>query len=429
MLRLLRPRPVGLFGALLLAFLPLGCGKEEKPAEEESHSAPVKAVAVRTVKLGEWTELLGNTLPLPGRIARVSANVEGHVLSVLGDGEQSAVKEGQHVKAGQVIARLDDRIARANRAKFAAQIDDLEEQKKQAGFAVELAELEVKRLTELRRGAGLGNTPLVAQVEVDKAGIALKEARSKQQGVSGKEAAIRAELKAIDSQLEFYTLRAPISGTLGLVQVAAGQTLPVGTSVADVVDLGEIDVLCYAPPETARRLRLDQPARVAGDEKPEGKVVFISVYAQAETGNFAVKVRFPNPGNKLRANAVLRVSVQTEPEKDRLVVPEAALLEDQDPPIVVVVAGVEKKKDKDGKPETVGKALKLQAVLGVRDREHGLVEVLGLEKPGEKKETVPVKDALVVTEGAYGLQDGDAVKLEEWDPLESTCRHASLSIL
>jgi RND family efflux transporter MFP subunit len=411
-------RPLGLSGPLLLAALTLGCGKGEKPAEEESHSAPVEAVAAKAEKLGEWTELLGNTQPLPGRIARVSANVEGHVLSVLG-GEGSAVREGQHVQAGQVIVRLDDRIARANRAKFAAQLDDLAEQKKQAGFAVELAELEVKRLKDLRRTAGTGSL-LVSKVEMDKAAIALKEAKSKELGVAGKEGALRAELKSLDEQLDYYTLRAPIAGTLGLVQVAAGQTLPVGTSVADVVDLSEIDVLCYAPPDTARRLQLNQTARLAGPagekDRPAGKVVFIGVYAQPETGSFAVKVRFPNPGQALRANAVVRVEVQTEPEEERVVVPEAALLEDQDPPAVVFVTDIKTEETKDGKKEKKGEALKLEVQVGVRDRTHGLVELKAVTPKKDKKGkplTVSLKEAVVVTKGADGLEDGDKVKLEE----------------
>ena len=40
--------------------------------------------------------------------------------------------------------------------------------------------------------------------------------------------------------MKFYTLRAPIAGRLGVLQVAPGQTVPVGTTIADVIDLDEI---------------------------------------------------------------------------------------------------------------------------------------------------------------------------------------------
>jgi RND family efflux transporter MFP subunit len=392
---------------LIVACLTLGCSKPAESKTEEEHAAPVKAVVVRTARLGEWTELLGTTQPLPDRTARVSAAVEGHVVSLL-DGRNGSA-EGQRVQAGQVIARLDDRVPRANRGKLAAQIDELIEQKTQAGYAVDLAAVEVKRLEDLRQGSS--NVPLVSRVDMEKARIALQDARSKQRGVAAKEAVQRADLKALDAQLEFYTLRAPIAGTLGLLQAVPGQTLAPGATVAEVVDLDEIDAFCFAPPHAARRLAVGQPARLAGQEKATGKVVFISVQAQAETGNVAVKVRFPNKDLALRANTVVRVHVQTRPETERLVVPEGALMEDQSPPAMVAVREVETK-EHDGKPEKVGKALKLRVQVGVRDREHGLVEVLGVEL-ADKKEKVSLKNLVVVTEGAHGLQDGDAVKLEE----------------
>jgi HlyD family secretion protein len=395
----------------LLACLTLGCGKSPESPEDEKHFAPVKAEPVHMERLGEWTELLGTTQPLPDRTARVSASVEGHVVSLLEGRNGSA--EGQRVQAGQVIARLDDRVPRANRAKLAAQIDELIEQKSQAGYVVELATVEVKRLEELRQGSGAG-VPLVSRVDMEKTRIALQDARSKERAVAAKEAVLRADLKALDAQLDFYTLKAPIAGTLGLLQAVSGQTLAPGASVAEVVDLDEIDALCFAPPNAARRLVVGQTARLAGEDKLAGKVVFISVQAQAETGNVAVKVRFPNKDLALRANSVVRVLVQTHADKDRLVVKEVALMEDQQPPAIVVVRDLETK-DHDGKPEKVGKAVKLEVQVGVRDREKGLVEVLGVAAADKKYKTEKfiLKDLLVVTEGGHGLHDGDTVKLDE----------------
>jgi multidrug efflux system membrane fusion protein len=406
-------------GGLLLACLAVGCAKPSPPAAEEEHPAPVKVMAAQKVSLGEWTELLGTTGPLPNRVARVSAAVEGHVLSVLGGGGDPVVVEGGSVQAGQVIARLDDKVARANRDKTAAQLGELDEQKKQTQYATDLANIEVKRLEDLRRDKLGGNTALVSQIDLDKARISLKDAQSKQQSVLARETAIRADLKALDAQLDFYTLRAPIAGHLGLLQVSPGQTITPGTNVAEVMNLDEIDALCFVPPHTMRRLKVGEPARLAEGESATGKLVFIAVQAQPETGNFAVKVRFPNKDLGLRANSVQRLRVLTQPEKERVMIPEAALLEDQEPPAVVVVRAVETKKGADGKTEKLGKALKVQATLGVRDREQGLVEVLGLTVPKKedekekKEEKIPLEGTLFIIEGGQGLHDGDAVKIEE----------------
>jgi multidrug efflux pump subunit AcrA (membrane-fusion protein) len=241
-------------------------------------------------------------------------------------------------------------------------------------------------------------------------------------------------LKALDAQLDFYTLRAPISGHLGLLQVSPGQTITPGTTVAEVVDLDEIDVLCFVSPHTTHKLKLGQPARLADSESATGKLAFIAVQAQPETGNFAVKVRFPNKDLGLRANSVKRLRVLTQPEKERIVIREGALLEDQEPPAVVVVREVQTKKGADGKEEKLGKALKLEATLGVRETKKGadgkeekLVEVLGLtvpkkeehgeEKKDEKKDDkIPLKGTLFIIEGGQGLHDGDSVKIEETKP-------------
>lgn len=403
----------------LLGLGPAGCHKAAPPPEAEA-KAPVKAVAAQRLSLGEFTELLGATQTLPQHSARVTAPVEGHVLWALGDGSGPSVVEGQEVKKGQVIVQLDDRIVRANRAKIQGGLDDLEAQKRQADIAVQLAQLERDRLEKLLPG-GTRSIPLISKVELEKASLVYKDAVAKRNAVAAKETSLRADLDALEVQLEFHKLRAPIAGTLGTVQAVPGQTLPLGTSVAEVVDLRQIDVVCVVPPDSAAKLVLDQPAwltttqevTVPRESGSQGKVVFIAVQAQPDTGNFLAKVRFPNPDLRVRANMVVRVQVQTQPEKERLTIPEAALMEDLNEPFVVAVQDIETEK-KEGKDEEEkhGKARKLQAILGVRDRERHVVEILGLEDP-EKKEKVAPDNLLFVTEGGHGLENGDIVRLEE----------------
>ncbi|HJT78825.1 MAG TPA: efflux RND transporter periplasmic adaptor subunit, partial [Gemmataceae bacterium] len=372
------------------------------------------------------TPLNGTAQPLPQHAARISAAVEGRVVSVLVGADGKPVHEGEIVHAGDVVVQLDSRIAQANRDRAEAAQKELEEQKKQAGYAVRRAELELQRLENLRdRGsasAADSSLPLVAPVDVERAQIALQEAQAGVRAAAAKQETAARDLKALDAQLGLYALRAPITGHLGMLQVLPGQTLSVGAPVADVTDLDQIDVLCFAPPDAAARLTTGQPAQVLrqtdkGEEAVPGlvgKVVFLAVQGQPETGNFAVKIRFPNPKLQLRGNTLALVQVMTEPEKERLTVPEAALMEDTSPPSVVVVVGLETKKDKEGKEQKVGKARVLRATVGVRNREWHVVELLGLEDP-EKKQPVALDDVLVVTSGGHGLRDGDPVRLAEED--------------
>jgi RND family efflux transporter MFP subunit len=407
----------------LLIVLPLGCQKEAKEAAaEEEHAAPVKWEHAEKADLEEWTELLGTTQPLPNRIARVSAGIEGVVLTVLPPHKGKPVAEGQRVEEGQILVKLDDRIARANRAKLEAGETELNALIAQAANALELAIFDVERLAKLQGPTADSSLPLVAQAEIEKARLAHKDAKAKHEAAKGKKEMSRAELKALDEQLSLYTLRSPISGQLGLIHAVPGQTLAIGAAVAEVVDLDEIDVLCFVPARTVAHLRLDQPVRVADPAEPDedaskvenGRIVFIADQAQAETGTVAVKARFPNRNRKLRANTLLRVRVLTNKKDGCLTIPESALLEDQEEPAVLVVTS-EKKKNEKGVEEEEHEVHKYLVKLGLRDRDKHKVEILGLIDPKEKdakeKKILPVeKDTEFVVEGGHGLEDGDHVK-------------------
>jgi len=416
---------------VVLMALPLGCKKADDPSEEgeEDHAAPVKWEPAEKADLEEWTELLGITQPLPNHVAHISAALGGYVLSILPSDNGKAIKEGQRVEKGQIIVLLDDRVLQANRAKLLVADPELQEQIKQAENTVELAHIEINRLEQLQRGSGT-SVPLVTRLELDKARLSLKDAESKYKGVKAKEDIARADVKALDEQLALLTLRAPIAGNLGMVHASPGQTLAAGATVAEVIDLDDIDVLCFVPSSTASRLRLGQVVRIK--EKGEaitdaikleqGSIVFIADQAQAETGTVAIKARFSNKHRKLRANTLVRVRVLTKEKPECFTIPEAALLEDQEKTAVLIVETEKKKdeegnviKDKDGKEVEEEHVHKYQVTLGLRDRDKKRVEILGLVKvEEEKKEPVPLKeDTRFVVEGGHGLEDGDLVALKK----------------
>jgi RND family efflux transporter MFP subunit len=419
------PAPSARLTLVLLVCLPLGCNRAAPPAEENVPPAPVKWEGPRQLFLEEWTELVGTTQPLPDHAARVTAPVEGQVVSVLQGAAGKPIAEGQPVQKGDALVRLDTTVARAQRDKAEATRKVLQAEKETAEFAAEQASLEVKRLGELKRQQDAqpsGRLQLVSPIELEKASVSLKAAQAGVRTAERKLEAAGEEVVALNQQLRLYTLTAPRPGRLGRLQVVVGQTLPIGAAVAEVIDIeDEIDVLCFVAPAEARKLQVGQPARVGGIEKdpaaepgadPEGKVAYIADQAESETGQFAVKARFPNRDLKLRANAVVRIRVLTRPGKACWAVPEAALMEDQAPPGIVVVEDVGTKKNADGKDEQVGKARRLKAVIGVRDRVLRQVEVLRLEDP-EKKWHGSLEEALIVVEKGQGVQTGDAVRLEE----------------
>ncbi len=72
--------------------------------------------------LEQWTELVGVTQPLPGNSARITAPIDGRIVSLLQKADGSPLHEGDEVAKGQEIAHLDDRIPRLNRDKAASAV-------------------------------------------------------------------------------------------------------------------------------------------------------------------------------------------------------------------------------------------------------------------------------------------------------------------
>src|SRR5262249_23600601 len=153
----------------LLPCLAWGCTRTPQ-APEESHPAPVNVGEAHTVDMGEWTDLVGGTQPLPDKAARITAAVEGRVVSVLGDGDKTHVHEGEQVDPRQVLVRLDDSVIRANKEKLTETVVDLEEQKKQAALQVKQADIDVRQKEKLIDEARARNErPPIPQVELDRA--------------------------------------------------------------------------------------------------------------------------------------------------------------------------------------------------------------------------------------------------------------------
>jgi multidrug efflux pump subunit AcrA (membrane-fusion protein) len=419
------------------ALLPAGCAGPAAPAAEESPPAPVKWEGPVYLPLEEWTELFGTTQAPPGAAGRVEARIDGRVRALLTDADgkpllnarKEPIREGQFVEAGDVIGLLDDRLAVLNRDKAQAALAAAQADKEQADSDAQLATTKRAQLEAVRKK----NPELVAEIDVTTARAAEKAANAR---VAAAEKHVDVAAKDLDTatvQLKLYALVAPRKGRLGRVQATVGQSLAVGAPVADLIDLDEgMDVLCFGPAAVAAKLHVMQPpqeARLGGldgarDSDPAGSVVYVGEQAEPDSGCFAVKVHFDKARLDkaqlhLRANAAVRVRVLTATDAD-FSIPESALMEDQEPPAVVIVQDVQTVKNADGQDEQVGTALRLQAVAGIHDRhirdQDGKpaprVAIKGLKDP-EGKWSGDLGEALFVTERGRGLQTGDKVKLQQ----------------
>ena len=158
------------------------------------------------------------------------------------------VTEGQIVRAGDVLARLDRRSLRARRAAAAATVD-------QIGAELELARARVERQAPLA-----GSGAISAQ--------SFDDTRLGEQALAARLEAARAELSRIDVDLDKSVLRAPYDARIGRQHLDQGSVTRAGSAVFTLIATGEREARIGVAVEQAGNLDADSTYRLTlrGDE-------------------------------------------------------------------------------------------------------------------------------------------------------------------
>ncbi|MCX8126137.1 MAG: efflux RND transporter periplasmic adaptor subunit, partial [Dehalococcoidia bacterium] len=193
-----------------------------------------------------------------------------------------------------------------------------------------------RRLAEIRRDVAKRNldnllaikaNPQQLNAEVDRAKTALDTAEA---GLSLAKAQIEQAQSALDTlkvQLAKTSTAAPISGTVIARYHQVGEVVAAGTPVLTIGDLTEVTLTVYIPELHLGLVKLGQTARVSVDSYPgetfTGTVTYIAPQAQFTPKNiqikeertrtvYAVKIKLPNPGQKLKAGMPADAVIITE---------------------------------------------------------------------------------------------------------------------
>jgi RND family efflux transporter MFP subunit len=316
---------------------------------------PAVAVAeVREARPGEAaTELSAAGYVVSRRRSIVAPQVPGRLVEVL-------VNEGEEVRAGQVLARLDDQDARAA----------LEEARARA--ASTRARLEAARATtikaerDLRRAEQLEAVGAIAAVELSDARTTQLAAEAETRAAGAELAAAGAAIAVAELQIEHAEIRAPFDGTVvrkiadegAVLAPAAISEIDVG-GVVEMVDLDALEVEAEVGEEELARIRDGQPALIFLDAYPDavhrGEVVAVRPSIDRAKATAVIKVRFSDRPNRRTAGAATvrvlpnmgaRVSFLSQPldpqalaHEPRLRVPASAVVERNGAHVVFVIEG------------------------------------------------------------------------------------------
>lgn len=283
----------------------------------------------------------GKSAPGPVRLsgnieatdARVSFKVAGRVAERL-------VDEGQAVKAGQIVARLDDAELRLEVARLEAQAEVARAQMRElvAGFRVEEvaqaeAGVEAARAESDRAAADLVRQRALLEREVisrrefdaslsaaDASAARLKQARENlellQKGTRPERLeAARASLKQAEAALGLARTRlaeskvvSPLDGVVLSKAVEAGEFVSPGTPVVTVADLSKVWLRAYVEESDLGRVKLGQEVRVRTDTFP-GKVYVGRISYISSEAEFTPKIV---QTKKERVRLVYRVKIDLE---------------------------------------------------------------------------------------------------------------------
>lgn len=303
------------------------------------------------------------TLPVSGtveavRTALVKAKVAGEL-------RELAVREGQAVRAGQVVGRLDA-------TEFEARLRQAQQQAQAAQAQVDIAERTLQN-----------HRALVAQGFISRNALdtAASNAAAARANLLAAEAAVDLARKALDDTV----LRAPIAGWVAQRFVQPGERVGVDARVLEIVDLQALELRAPLPPQQVGAVRLGATAlvHVEGVAEPvPARVVRINPSAQA--GSRAVPVYLalqPREGLRHGLFASGRIEVGREVA---LVVPESAVRLDEAQPYVLLLQGerlVRRPVQVEGSAEAEGVPVRLIRS-GVAEGDPVLVGTIGGVRDG-----------------------------------------------
>lgn len=245
---------------------------------------------------GGWLYLRNARTALPPGFAAGNGRIEANEIDIASKYAarvvEIAVEEGDLVRSGQVIARLDTRDIEAQLRSAEAQVQQAEQSRNQVTAEIRQRQSELALADkELQRSLVLLGKNFVSEQKVDQqrtvrrtAEAALAASESK---LGGADAAIRvaqAEAERIRDLLQDGTLVAPRAGRILFRLAESGEMLAAGGKVATLLDLSDIYMTFFLPAEMAGRVAIGAEARLLLDAAPgmavPAKVSFVSARAQ-----------------------------------------------------------------------------------------------------------------------------------------------------
>jgi len=337
------PRAFAVLAALALA----SCGSKEKGGGGERRPTVVAVAPVETAEVTRTIEGVADVTAWEAVV--LTAKSAGRVAEVLFD-------QGQRVRRGEALVRLDAEQEAAEVAALRAAADELRGQLRRRSVLAAEGALPRGDVEDLRRQ------------------VAAADART---------AAARAVFQDT-------VVRAPFDGIVGLRDLSPGALVQPGDEIATLDNIDSVRLRFTVPEGDIGRLRIGAPVEARSTAYPDrvfrGRLTSFDSRLDPDQRTLAVEARVPNPDGLLRPGMLANVRVNAETNGDAMVVPPLAVQVRGSTQFVYRVV--------DGCSERVE--------VTVGQREPGRIEILRGLRPGDR----------VVVEGVQQLSGGEAVQVK-----------------
>lgn len=384
----------------------------------ESWKPKEKPLEVRTEEVKQGR--LVRSISAPGTIepktkVQISAQVLAKILAL-------PFREGDLVKAGDVIVRLDGRDLAANLESTQAQLRQQEASLQGAEADLSLTKLSLERTKQLYPKD-------VTKAELERAEATMLQAESRVLATKQAIAAARAAITRAQKDLENTVITSPIDGTIIKLNAEVGETVVVGTLnnassvIMEIADLRAMEMKARVDEANIAPVKADQPVTITTsayrDRTFRGTVARVGLKKQIERDNtnyFEVEIDLSMPGDLvLGSGLTANADIEVESFAEILRVPSQAVVDrrqDELPKAVLESSAINREKIMarivyvlEGWEE--GKAAKVQpraVSTGASDLTHTVI--LGGIKAGERIVTGPFRVLADLKEDLAVIEEG-----------------------
>jgi len=342
-----RRRVIGAF-VVLVAAAALGGSVALRIAKKNAEGpADPKAPVTLEFGPGDLTHVemrpLARWLPVSGALQPVNqATVKA---KVSGDVRQIAVREGETVRAGQVLARIDTADLEA---RLVEKVGALEAAKAQLALA---EKTRASNLTLLKQN-------FISQNAYDNSESSLNVSR-------GTVKSAEAQVQLARNALRDAVVTSPLGGVVAKRHVQPGEKVAFDSQLVTVVDLKDMELQAVVPAIDVPELTIGMPVELAidgfGDRRFSGKIERINPMTEAGTRAILVYVGIPNRDGSLRGGMFATGRIALAADAPAPTLPQTAIRTEAGQTYVWTIEQ--------------GRLVRRMVVLGRRDEEAGRVEL------------------------------------------------------